>query len=360
MGCLSCFSNFANKLNGTCTFLLCTMYMTWIWYKFDQNPNNVIDAYDPPVCNKDELWNNFNIDQDQLCGGLAGVGAVATIACLTALFGGCSKNTERNVATVSAAFGLLNLANAVENLNYYDLSSCQDDSSGVKSTCGAMMGAGIFHALGAICGLAFALMTCKKGEQKNNLAFLLSIFFFALGLACIDWQKVDQGGCNVKQSSDAQQKLEDGDACTIDVFKGLFDLAVMLLILFCAFLLICKKSSLQGGCSGGMQFALVSLSIGFLMFNYFVNFWYMFGKERQHMGDDGVMETVQCSKKADVPNGQYCLAMAIGGIEGLIGVPLAVLAAIFFCCGFTGDKDNEDIYASQTNYDTTGQQGLTV
>lgn len=337
-------------------FLLCVSYMTFSWYKFDQNPLSGIQHYDQrgdamgcSASKLEDYFKHYEVDQGQICGGLAATGVIATIAAITALFGGCSKNAERNIATVSAAMGLLCLANALDNLNKYDFNSCSESGEGMYSKCGAWLGSGIVWSVGAICGLLYAMLTCcREKKTTNNLFFLGSIFFFALGLAIVDWQAVDGEGCKIEGPS--KEQLEEGNQCTTYVFKGLFDAAVLVLVLLAAFLQFCKGEKLQPG----PQYALIALSLGCLMVNYFATFWYQFGLE---LVDENGHVVAKCAKEAEMPNGKYCTTMVIGGLQGILGVPLTILTALFFLCGAVSDDDKESGAYSGVDYGTTGNTG---
>lgn len=340
-----------------CMFLLCISYMTFSWFKFDQNPyiginagtDNRIDVNGCSASKLEDYFKQYDQDRGQICGGLAATGVIATIAALTSLLGGCSKNADRNIATVSAAMGLLCLANALDNLNKYDYVSCSEKDEGMYSACGAWMGSGIVWSVGAVCGLLYAMLTCcREKKSTNNLFFLGSIFFFALGLAIVDWQAVDGAGCKIEGPS--KEQLEKGEACTTYVFKGLFDAGVLVLVLLAAFLQFCKGDKLQPG----PQYALIALSLGCLMVNYFATFWYQFGLQLVELDKDTGKDVVvaQCAKEAEMPNGKYCTTMVIGGLQGIVGVPLSILTAMFFLCGAVSKDDKESgAYSGQDDTD---------
>jgi len=316
-----CNCNLANKINAVTMTLLCVTAGVLYWYYFDQAVGVV--GFDS--------CRNSDAQDDRLCQGRAAAGSLVLIAAVVALVGGFSSNPERNQATVSSSFGLINLAQAVFLLVTYDEIATDEDKL-----------AGAVHILGGLLGLFYAVWTCKKGSQDNNITFIGSIFLYALAFSITAWHNFDAHGCStdqIKQISDDVHNIDSGDICTMRAFQGVFVLACMLLCLFAAFRSFCQNS-LQPR----TQTFVICASIACIFAYYAATYWYNFS----HAPDFG--EAGCNTDKPQESNGTFCRTMAVGGLLALIGIPLSGVVGVLFCCKCINvkEEDYEDPNSNNT------------
>jgi len=258
-------------------------------------------------------------------GALAAEGCLSIIAALVALFGSFSKNTEKNQATISAAFGLLNLAWCVNYLNSYHEGKCTDESVTHKP-CSIFMASGIFNLIGFFLGLAYSIGSCRAGYQSNNVFYVGSMFFYLLSQANYKWYDFDERGCSTDTLKDEAGEFADGPSgtakCVTDAFGGSFLLFALFLCLVAGFM-----SYSQTGAQGKVQQFTLAFSLGMCCLVWTCDFWYKYG----HAEDYGQEACSDSDPKES--NTSYCFSMAIGGLFSLLGFPLALFTAFAFCCG---------------------------
>jgi len=276
----------------------------------------------------DTCKNVDSLTENRLCQGRAAAGVLVVIAAATALFGGCSQNPERNQATVSSSFGLLNLARVV---NLFTLTYIEKEQ----------YAAGVANIVGALFGLGFALWTCKSGYQTNNLFFILSIAMYALAFAIDSWGSYSRNascnnGIENEINENTARNLQDLDSCTTLAFQGVFALLALVSCMF-AIVQICCQRSVQPK----VQQFIICCSIGWIFAIYTTIFWEAFSNaERFGREPCGNVEDID---RDDLQADDFCSTMLFGGLISVVGVPLALISGLMFCLGcFVKERDEQE------------------
>lgn len=325
-----CSCNLANKINGIVMTLLAICAGIMYFWEF-----HVGLGLEPGT----SCTEVSDIQENQLCQGRIAAGTMVTIAALTALLGGCSVNPERNQATVSAAFGLLNLAKVVELWTQTSIE-------------GYEYFAGLVNILGALFGIGFALWTCRSGYQTNNLAFILSIAMYALAFTFNTWSaynaREDCGDKSIENQIDPNVdplSLKDTDSCTTLAFQGVFSILAMLFCLF-AIVQICCQRSVQPK----VQQFIICCSIGWIFAIYTTVFWFNFSNA------DVFGENACSNNSSNDEKDGFCGAMFLGGLISVIGMPLSLVSGLMFCLGCFVKEEDERVAAHDNDkgYNTFG------
>jgi len=319
--CCSC--NWANKINAINVTLLCAVACIMYFWEFH-------DAFGL----KEDTCQGVDSKE---CHGRAASGALTLIAGIVALLGGCSSNPERNQATVSAAFGLINLAQAV---NWWA------DESGIEDH---LYFSGVSNVAGFISGIGFSLYTCKSGYQKNNFLFITSIFLYAFAFVINSWKSFDNKGCSADDfdprdpNNDPDRFIkdfEDADSCTMIAFQGIFALLSMLFTFFALCQVCCQKTV-----QPRTQSFVICCSIGWLFAFFATSFWFNFGNAKNFGEQDCNTDDPTNS------NSNFCTTMFFGGFLSIIGLPLSLAAGLMFCFGcITREEDERPVVGKSGNY----------
>lgn len=357
-----CGCNIANRINGLNIMILCVVVVINFWYEFDSAQGLNCSQYTTKgketcqafagcswqgtsgtgACmdteNRDEIKSCMKSLDINTCKGRLASGIFATIGALVALFGAISNNPERNESTIAAAFALINLAHAAflfgehENPLQKELRSDQYIS-------------GVSNLIGALCGIFYAIWSCRSGDQVNNLAKIMATFFYAFSFTVTSWKLFDDScsANDLKEGDDiaeaTQGKALDGDACTMQAFGGVFGLACMLFCIFAAVQVCCKKD-LQPK----FQSFIICLAYG-MIFGYWLSlFWYRFANATQF--GEASCNTKDPSKE----NTGFCFTQFLGGACSLAGMPLAVITGLLFCMGCITPTEDDDEYDSSNPY----------
>jgi len=324
--CCSC-TNCANKLLGISMTMLCVCLSVYTWWKFD-------NAYGVGDGTIESCADSNGTSEERGCQALAATGSLTIIAALVALFGSCSASTEKNQASISAAFGLLNLAWAVLYLQQYDEANCTDESASQKP-CSIWMASGIFNIVGFFLGLIYALYTCRSGYQGNNILYVASMFFYMLSQANWKWYEFDEAGCSTDSLEDESKNIGDGpsstDKCVTDAFGGSFVLFAMLLCLIAGFM-----SFSSGQAQGKFQQFALAFSVGMACLVWTCDFWYKYGHASNY-NEEACSDTDPKDS-----NTSFCVSMVIGGLSSMVGFPIALFTAFAFCCGCISEDGRVD------------------
>jgi len=359
MGCCDC--NCANRINGINIMILCAVVVINFWFEFNsaqglsctQYPTQeMCNGYstckwdlgkrlcdvDPELESPPEQIGSCRDGMDMpTCQGRLAAGIFATIGGLVSLFGACSKNNEKNQATVAAAFALINLAHAAFLFGEHENPLQEGDFRADQYVSGTS------NLIGALCGIVFALWSCKSGEQQNNLAFIMSIFFYAFSFSVNSWTLFDKN-CSSKELEDtdaAQGKALDGDACTMQAFAGIFGLACMLFCIFAAVQVCCMTSQ-----QPRVQNFVLQLAISMVFAYWVATFWFRFANATTF--GENPCNTSKPQDSTEKGSGGFCFTQFMGAAAATAGIPIALLCVgTAFCCKcIAGDEDENDVYGT--------------